>query len=177
MAAKDIDSRTCSGGAIGRQVETPARVLPPEEMTPSSPSVSRRMSAAARAHTAPERALRSALHRRGLRFRIQCPLPFDRRRKADISFPRETVAVFVDGCFWHSCPEHATHPKANADFWRVKLERNRERDADTDRRLADAGWSVIRIWEHEDPETAADRVATAVIERRRSSVRRRAGAA
>jgi DNA mismatch endonuclease (patch repair protein) len=131
-------------------------------MVPSSAAVSERMSRARRAHTAPERALRSALHRQGLRFRVQRPLEFDRRRKADIVFTRARVAVFVDGCFWHSCPEHATFPKANARAWQNKLRRNRERDADTDSRLVAEGWRVIRVWEHEDPVAAAHRVAAAV---------------
>src|SRR5436189_6398572 len=91
---------------------------------PSSPAVSRRMSAARSADTAPETALRSELHRRGLRFRVHRPLEFDRRRRADIVFQRERIAVFVDGCFWHGCPEHATWPKANATWWAEKLERN-----------------------------------------------------
>lgn len=130
---------------------------------------------ARRAHTAPELALRSALHRQGLRFRIQRPLPFDRRRRADITFPREEIPVFVDGCFWHSCPEHATSPKANESFWRTKLERNQQRDADTDRRLTDAGWTVIRVWEHEDPDAAAERVLDVVAGRRNLSARRGAG--
>lgn len=133
---------------------------------PSSPSVSARMSAARRADTSPELALRSALHRRGYRFRLQRPLAFDRRRRADIVFPKERVAVFVDGCFWHSCPQHGTMPKANRAWWEAKLERNRERDADTDRRLADDGWCSVRVWEHEAPESAADRVIECVRQQR-----------
>src|SRR4051794_40647155 len=106
--------------------------------------------------TAPELAIRSELHRKGLRYRVQRPLVIDERRKADISFPKERVAVFVDGCFWHSCPQHATRPRANAEFWAEKLARNRTRDRDTDRRLAEAGWTVVRVWEHEAPARAAD---------------------
>ena len=83
--------------------------------------------------------------------------------------------MFVDGCFWHSCPEHATFPKANEAFWRTKLEGNQQRDADTDRRLIEAGWIVIRVWEHEDPDAAADRVVDVVAERRRLSTRRGVG--
>lgn len=124
------------------------------------------MSRARRRDTGPEMALRSALHRRGLRFRIDVPLDFDRRRRADILFTRERVAIFVDGCFWHSCPEHATWPKANAAFWQQKLSRNVARDRDTDHRLEAAGWLVQRVWEHEDPQEAADRVERLVRERR-----------
>src|SRR4051812_4784604 len=107
------------------------------------------MSRAARAHTTPELALRSELHRRGLRFWVQRPLDFDRRRRADIVFPRARIVVFVDGCFWHSCPEHATFPRTNAAWWRDKLDTNRRRDADTTERLEQNGWTVIRVWEHE----------------------------
>lgn len=83
-------------------------------------------------------------------------------------FTRTKVAVFVDGCFWHGCPEHGLQPKTNADWWRAKLERNQERDQDTDRRLREAGWLPIRVWEHEDPTEAAERVAVVVRKRRRS---------
>jgi DNA mismatch endonuclease (patch repair protein) len=107
-----------------------------------------------------------------LRYYVQRPLDFDRRRRADIVFPRARVIVFVDGCFWHSCPEHATFPRANAEWWRIKLERNRERDAETNRRLQEAGWIVIRVWEHEPPEDAAERIASVVDARRRLRGRR-----
>jgi DNA mismatch endonuclease (patch repair protein) len=112
--------------------------------------------------TAAEVALRSALHRRGLRFFVDRPPLRGLRRRADVVFPRARVAVYVDGCFWHSCPIHATAAKANADWWREKLKANQDRDRDTDRRLRDGGWTVVRIWEHEDSEDAAQRVADAV---------------
>lgn len=81
-------------------------------------------------------------------------------------FGPSRVAVFVDGCFWHGCPEHATWPKNNEDFWRTKIEGNRARDADTDRRLTDAGWASVRVWEHEQAASAADRVEELVTTRR-----------
>jgi DNA mismatch endonuclease (patch repair protein) len=112
--------------------------------------------------TAAETALRSVLHRRGFRFRVDYALPTLRRR-ADIAFPRLCIAVFVDGCFWHGCPEHGTWPKQNADWWREKIEGNRRRDADTDVKLEDQGWSVIRVWEHEPTETAARTIEDAVV--------------
>jgi DNA mismatch endonuclease (patch repair protein) len=87
------------------------------------------------------------------------------RREADLVFPRARVAVFVDGCFWHGCPEHASWPKANAAWWRSKIEKNRARDSDTDDRLARAGWQVLRVWEHEDPMQAAQRIAEIVANR------------
>ena len=116
--------------------------------------------------TAPERTLRSALHRSGLRFRVHVrPVP-GIRREADIVFPAARVAVFVDGCFWHGCPEHASWPKANAEWWRRKIEGNRERDDDTDERLREAGWTVVRMWTHEDPTAKASEIAQIVRRRR-----------
>jgi DNA mismatch endonuclease, patch repair protein len=108
--------------------------------------------------TTPELALRSELHRRGLRFRVQRRLLPDVRRTADIVFGPSRVVVEVRGCFWHGCPEHGTSPKANADWWREKIDRNRARDADTDARLREAGWTVIVVWEHEHPSAAADQI-------------------
>lgn len=105
--------------------------------------------------------LRRELHRRGLRFRVDHPLPGMPRRRADLVFTRAKIAVFVDGCFWHGCPEHATHPVANAAWWSEKLARNVERDRQTDEHLRGAGWTVLRIWEHEDPRVTAKSVETA----------------
>lgn len=124
----------------------------------SSPEALRRMKAQRRRDTAPEIALRSALHRRGLRFRVDYKLP-SMRRRADIAFPRARVAVFVDGCFWHGCPEHGTTPKANADWWKEKIKANQQRDQNTDRRLHELGWDSIRVWEHEAPAEVAHWIA------------------
>jgi len=114
--------------------------------------------------------LRSELHRRGLRYRVDAQPLRGLRRRADVVFPTARVAVFVDGCFWHGCPAHMTWPEANAAWWREKIERTRARDRDTDARLGDAGWTVVRIWEHEDAQAAADRVAHAVDVARARSV-------
>jgi len=120
-----------------------------------------------RRDTKPEMAVRRAVWRRGLRYRVDVsPLPGTRRR-ADLVFTRVRVAVFIDGCFWHGCPEHATAPKANAEWWAEKLSANVLRDRDTDARLGEAGWLVLRIWEHEDAEDAAERIEQVV--RSRSS--------
>ena len=120
------------------------------------------MSRQARRDTRPELTLRRELHRRGFRYRVhRRPLPAV-RREADLVFSRQRVAVFVDGCWWHQCPEHATVPKTNTAWWREKLDRNVARDRETDRLLTDAGWRVIRIWEHEAPGVAADKVADAL---------------
>lgn len=125
-------------------------------------ATSARMSRQRRAGTAPEIALRKELHRRGRRYFVdRAPLP-GMRRRADLVFPRHRIAVYVDGCFWHRCPDHATFPKNNAEWWAEKLAGNVARDRDTDARLAAAGWTVIRIWEHEDPVRAADRVQAAL---------------
>ncbi len=115
-----------------------------------------------RRDTPAELALRSALHGLGLRFRVDVPPLPGVRCRADLLFGRARVAVFVDGCFWHGCREHASWPKAHATWWRFKIRRNRERDRETDRRLAKAGWRVVRVWSHESPTRAAQRVLTAL---------------
>ncbi|MFD6100872.1 very short patch repair endonuclease, partial [Nocardiopsis flavescens] len=112
--------------------------------------------------TGPELAVRRLVHAAGLRYRVSArPLP-DLRRTADLVFTRRRIAVFIDGCFWHGCPEHHTRARTNADYWAEKVRANRERDADTDRRLARAGWTVLRIWEHERADAAAQRIVAAV---------------
>jgi DNA mismatch endonuclease (patch repair protein) len=112
--------------------------------------------------------LRRALHGRGLRFFVdRAPLTDYPRRRADIVFPRLRLAVFVDGCFWHGCPQHATAPKTNSEWWRAKLEANRRRDRETDVALQAAGWKVVRVWEHEGADGAAEHVA-AIVARLRS---------
>lgn len=107
--------------------------------------------------TSPERRLRSLLHRRGLRFRVDYSILS--RRRADIVFTRRKIAVFIDGCFWHGCPLHGTWPKQNRKFWREKIETNKRRDAETNRLLAEKGWTVLRFWEHEDLEIAASKIS------------------
>lgn len=106
-----------------------------------------------------EIALRRELHRRGLRYRVDYEVLKKPRRVADVVFPGLKIAIFVDGCFWHGCPEHASWPKQNAEFWRKKIEANRLRDADTNSRLIDIGWTVLRYWEHESPVEAAAKTA------------------
>jgi DNA mismatch endonuclease, patch repair protein len=133
---------------------------------PSSREASQRMARVSQKGTKAELALRKKLHSRGLRYRLHLTLLAKPRRVADIVFQRARIAVFVDGCFWHGCPEHATWPKSNADFWREKIEANRSRDLDTNQRLAALGWKTVRIWEHEDPDDAADRIAELVAARK-----------
>lgn len=122
--------------------------------------------------TPPELRIRKLLHGMGLRYCVDARPIEELPRRADIVFRGAKVAVFVDGCFWHGCPEHGTWPKANAQFWRAKILANMERDADTNERLRDHGWMVIRVWEHEDPSVAAMHIARQV--RSRSGIARRA---
>lgn len=118
--------------------------------------------------TRPEIALRSELHSRGLRFRVDKAPVQGIRSRADVVFGPDRVAVYVDGCFWHCCPEHGSMPKANAEFWEDKLKRNQERDIETDRFLRERGWEVVRVWEHEEAVEAADRVEDVLRVRRRA---------
>jgi DNA mismatch endonuclease, patch repair protein len=124
------------------------------------------MSRQATRDTAPEVALRRELHRRGLRFRLGRRPVATLRSTPDITFGPSRVAVYVDGCFWHSCPLHATRPASNEEWWDQKLARNRERDRATDAILTEAGWLVVRVWEHEAAGEAADRVESVVRSRR-----------
>jgi DNA mismatch endonuclease (patch repair protein) len=121
------------------------------------------MSALARKDTAPEMALRRILHQQGLRYFVhRRPLP-DLRREADIVFPRAKVAVFVDGCFWHGCREHGTRVhRINSWYWSEKIQRNKDRDRDTDESLKRAGWEPVRIWEHVPASEAAHSVQTTI---------------
>ncbi len=129
---------------------------------PSSPSVSARMSRQARRDTAPEVAVRKLLHASGYRYRLNERVPHMSRRTIDIAFTRSKVAVFLDGCFWHGCPDHATQPKANAEWWRQKLDKNMARDAETTAHLVAEGWTVLRFWEHQPPIEVAKVVEEAV---------------
>lgn len=112
--------------------------------------------------TKPELALRRAVHALGLRYRVSRRPLREVRRTADLVFVRAKVAIFLDGCFWHGCPTHHTVAVTNAGFWAEKVRRTRERDRETDRLLGEAGWQVLRVWEHEDPVEAATRVADLV---------------
>ncbi|WP_368406948.1 very short patch repair endonuclease [Actinomadura sp. NAK00032] len=131
----------------------------------SSPAVRSVMRGNRGKDTRPELALRSAVHRLGLRYRVGSrPIP-GVRRTADMVFTRAKVAVFLDGCFWHGCPEHHRPAKRNGEFWTSKIEGNRRRDRETNEILADTGWLAVRVWEHEDPQEAAQRVADVVRQR------------
>ncbi|MEU7123204.1 very short patch repair endonuclease [Streptomyces zaomyceticus] len=131
------------------------------------------MSRQASKDTAAELAVRRLLHAAGLRYRVEYPVPGMARRRIDVAFTSVKVAVLIDGCFWHGCPEHATHPKANAEWWRQKLDRNMARDRETTEHLETLGWTVLRFWEHEAPEDVAQGIAAAV--RRRKASPKRGG--
>ncbi|GAA2070368.1 hypothetical protein GCM10009801_21020 [Streptomyces albiaxialis] len=116
--------------------------------------------------TKPERLIRQLVHAQGLRYRVASrPLPY-LRRTADMVFRPAKVAVFIDGCYWHGCPEHYVRPKTNSGYWSQKVAGNVARDRDTDQHLAAAGWTILRFWEHESADTCADRIGTVVRERR-----------
>jgi DNA mismatch endonuclease, patch repair protein len=137
-----------------------------EESWASSEAVRASMKANRSRDTGPELALRRAVHALGMRYRVAArPLPAV-RRTADLVFTKAKIAVFLDGCFWHGCSEHHTVAVRNGQYWAEKVARNKARDADTDRRLLDAGWQPIRVWEHEDVHIAAERVQSAVRSRR-----------
>lgn len=114
--------------------------------------------------TRPEMAVRSAVHRRGLRYKVSARPLTGLRRSADLVFVKARVAVFVDGCYWHGCPEHYVPSITNREYWAEKISRNRDRDADTDARLVAAGWRPIRVWAHDDPEKVADLILQVIRE-------------
>lgn len=128
---------------------------PRERPTPLDGRVSTQMSRMPRSGSGPELRLRRALFTAGLRFHVQRK---DLPGRPDIVLTRARIAIFVDGCFWHACPEHGTYPKNNAEWWREKLAANLERDRCKDELLRDAGWLPVHVWEHEDPQSAATRV-------------------
>lgn len=128
----------------------------------SSAGVSARMRKQRERGTKLEAALRARLWQQGLRYRLHYKAIPGSRREVDIAFPGRKVAVFVDGCFWHGCTEHRPLPTANREWWSAKIEENRTRDRDTNARLAALGWTVLRIWEHEDVEAAVSRIRAVV---------------
>lgn len=138
------------------------RLAYPEPSSPSATSVMRGNRAV---DTRPEIRLRSALHRRGLRFRKNLMVEaVGTRVRPDVVFTRRRFAVFVDGCFWHSCSLHGSTPTANRAYWEAKLSRNRARDARVDDALAVAGWRVLRVWEHVPPGEAAATVVASLLQ-------------
>ena len=128
----------------------------------SSPATRKSMQGNRSRDTKPEMAVRSAVHRRGIRFRVSARPQPELARTADLVLRKTRIAVFVDGCFWHGCPDHHTQPATNSRYWADKIARNVERDSETTAYLQQTGWTVLRFWEHEDPEAVADQVQQAV---------------
>ncbi|WP_074249834.1 very short patch repair endonuclease [Mycobacteroides abscessus] len=127
---------------------------------------SRNMAAIRRKDTKPEVELRSALHRLGYRFRKDYPIRVDGKLlRPDIAFTRQKIAIFIDGCFWHCCPQHGHQPNVNADYWSLKLQGNVARDRKQTATLQDAGWQVVRFWEHEDLDRVISDLATLIRKR------------
>lgn len=133
---------------------------------PSSKAALNRMKAAKPRDTAPEKSLRSEMYKSGLRYRVDIRPIKKLNRRADIVFRSAKVAVFVDGCFWHGCPKHGTQAKANATFWKNKIKRNQERDAETNQLLKRAEWKVIRVWEHENTKKVSEKIQKIVMKRK-----------
>ena len=146
-------------------------VLPPTSWA-SSLATRRSMVGNRSRDTAPEVALRSALHAMGLRFRVDARPVAAIPRRADVVLRGDRVAVFLDGCFWHGCPEHFRPPATHADYWTAKIAGNRARDASTGALLEAAGWVVVRVWEHEPTAVAARRVAATLLAIRATPDRR-----
>ncbi|WP_405820215.1 very short patch repair endonuclease [Streptomyces sp. NBC_00838] len=135
---------------------------PPEGSWASSAARRRNMQAIRSRDTKPERLIRSLVHAQGLRYRVAArPLP-DLRRTADIVFRPVKVAVFIDGCYWHGCPDHYVAPRTNSGYWSGKVAGNIARDRDTDQQLFEASWTVLRFWEHESPDDCALKITETV---------------
>lgn len=143
--------------------------VPPEGSWASSAARRRNMQAIRSRDTTPERLIRRLVHAQGLRYRVATRPLSDLRRTADMVFRPAKVAVFIDGCYWHGCPEHYVPPKTNPGYWSDKVARNMARDRDTDERLRTAGWLVLRFWEHESAEHCSESICRAVASRRPAS--------
>jgi DNA mismatch endonuclease (patch repair protein) len=145
---------------IPRGIVVPTRL--PIGSWATTPAIRRVMQGNKSRDTKPEIAVRSAVHALGMRFRVSARPLRDLRRTADLVFRNARVAVFVDGCFWHGCPEHHAPPKTNAGYWATKIQGNKSRDDDTTERLRKEGWTVLRFWSHEEPQSVATQIAKVV---------------
>ncbi|MFD9867114.1 very short patch repair endonuclease [Streptomyces niveus] len=140
----------------------PEEWTPPEGSWASSAGRRRNMQAIRSRDTKPEQLIRRLVHAQGLRYRVAArPLP-NLRRTADLVFRPVKVAVFIDGCYWHGCPDHYVAPRTNSGYWSGKVAGNISRDRDTDQQLSEAGWTVLRFWEHESPDDCALKITTTV---------------
>lgn len=172
MCEVEFESRKKNLAEAWRQARAKG-LLADESLPPESTASSLKVRASMRGNrgkdTKPELILRSLLHGRGMRYRVDARPVAEIRRRADLVFSGDRIAVFVDGCFWHGCPEHYRPAMRNADFWRQKIDGNRARDTETNDTLAAAGWTVIRVWEHDDPVQAATLIESAVRRKRDSA--------
>lgn len=141
-------------------------------MTSTAPFIVEKMRRQLRRDTPCEMLIRRRLHALGLRYRVDVRPERSVRRRADVVFSKQKIAVFIDGCFWHACPLHASWPKDNGDWWCQKLSRNRERDVETTQLLEACGWTVLRFWEHDDPKHAVRTIAATVRSGRNANLRR-----
>jgi DNA mismatch endonuclease (patch repair protein) len=163
LPTRSTRSNDRPGGPGARTRPTHVNGLPYPE--PTTAQVTMRMQRNPRSGTRPEALVRSELHRRGVRFRKDVPLRLPGRVvHPDIVFTRARLAVFIDGCFWHSCPIHGNQPRTNSDYWRSKLALNVARDQTVDEELVAASWRVLRAWEHEPAASVAERVMVALAE-------------
>lgn len=164
------------GGSMTLQDDNDVDLLPLEGSTPrvrfpdrlpgaSSPAAERRMKATRRRGTKAEQLVCANLDELELQYEVDRAPIQGLRRRADICFPEAQIAVFIDGCFWHSCPLHGTSPKANHEWWEAKLEANCQRDADTNRILSEAGWTVLRFWAHEPAGDVAQTIVDVLARR------------
>lgn len=141
-----------------------------EESWASSPAVRTSMRGNRSRDTKPEMAIRRALHRMGYRYRVAARPLKEVRRSADLVFRKAKVAVFIDGCFWHGCPDHFRVPATNTEYWSAKIERNQRRDEAVNQLLADAGWAAVRAWEHEEVAVVVARIEKALGQLMRTSL-------
>ena len=158
-----LDELRPPAGGAGIECPWQPKAVSEQGSWASTPGRRRNMQANRSRDTAPELAVRRLLHANGLRYRVAVAPLAGLRRRADIVFTRQRVAVFIDGCFWHGCPEHGRSTfNHNVDYWPAKIQTNKMRDADTNQKLLAAGWQVLRFWEHQAPEAVADVIARAV---------------
>lgn len=149
----------CVLSTLGPNDQVPASQA---ESWASSAAVRRTMQGNRGRDTAPELRVRRLLHSQGLRYRVDYPLPFDKRRRADIVFTKQKLAIFIDGCFWHACPDHYVEPRANHAYWKTKCAQNVTRDRDTEARMQALGWTVKRFWEHADAGEVVQQIREAL---------------
>jgi DNA mismatch endonuclease (patch repair protein) len=160
--AEEPTARSSAADDVGNPTATAGSSPSSASSWATTPAIRKTMLGNRSRDTAPELKVRRAVHAMGLRYRVAYRPEPSLRRTADLVFTRARVAVFIDGCYWHGCPEHYIEPASNVEYWRPKIARNRERDAETTAALTSAGWRVLRYWSHEDPARVAQQIAATV---------------